>query len=201
MSNTVTMKRNSTSMFITEVLLYPQQIGAVLPSSRHLSSVMAQWLPEDPEAYVLELGPGTGAVTQAILARGLRQDRLVAIEKSARMAAALRSHFPKAHILTGDACNLDKLLRRNLRELTSVGAVISSLPLRIFSPEAAKTLTAKIRQVLAPEGRWVQYSYWLGNGRPEATTAFELCSTRVVWRNLPPARVNVYRRKQPVRSA
>ena len=50
----------------------------------------------------------------------------------------------------------------------------SSLPLRIFSPEAAKTLTAKIRSILAPDGRWVQYSYWLGNGRAEATTAGKL---------------------------
>jgi phosphatidylethanolamine/phosphatidyl-N-methylethanolamine N-methyltransferase len=197
----MSIKPQRTSMFVTEMLLYPQQVGAVLPSSRHLSAVMAEWLPANPEDYVLELGPGTGAVTLALLRRGLREDRLIAIEKSTRMAAALRSHFPKSHILTGDACNLDKLLRRNLREVDSVGAVISSLPLRIFSPEAARTLTAKIRSILHPEGRWVQYSYWLGNGRAEATTAFEQCSTRVVWRNLPPARVTVYRRKQAVRPA
>ena len=199
MPEEMTIKQHGTSMFVTEMLRYPQQIGAVLPSSRHLSAVMAGWLPADPEAYVLELGPGTGAVTQALFHRGLRQDRLIAIEKSTRMATALRAHFPGAHILTGDACNLDKLLRRNFREITSVGAVVSSLPLRVFSPEAAKTLAAKIRSVLDLEGRWVQYSYWLGNGRAEATAAFELCSTRVVWRNLPPARVTVYRRKQAAR--
>lgn len=195
MSEAAYDKHPGTSLFVTEMLLYPQQIGAVLPSSRHLSTVMAAWLPADPNAYVLELGPGTGAVTRALLDRGLREDRLIAIEMSARMAQALRASFPKAHILTGDACNLDKLLRRHLREVACVGAVISSLPLRMFSPEAAKALSNRIRNILHPEGRWVQYSYWLGHGRREATAAFERCATRLVWRNVPPARVTVYRRK------
>jgi len=186
---------NTTSLFVSELLLYPQQIGAVLPSSRHLAGVMAEWLPSDPEDYVLELGPGTGVVTQALIARGLRQDRLIAIEKSSRMAQLLREHFPQAHVIQGDACQLDKLIRRQLKDVDGVGAVISSLPLRMFSPAAAKALANKIRAVLRPGGRWVQYSYWLGNGRSDATTRFDLLSTRVVWRNLPPARVSIYQRK------
>jgi phosphatidylethanolamine/phosphatidyl-N-methylethanolamine N-methyltransferase len=186
---------SATSLFLQELVLYPQQIGAVLPSSRHLAAVMARWLPADPEAYVLELGPGTGAVTQAMLARGLREDRLIAIEMSARLASLLRERFPRAQIITGDACQLDKLLRRHMREVESVGAIISSLPLRVFSPEAAKNLASKIRAVLHPEGRWVQYSYYLGNGRRDATARFELLNTKFVWLNLPPARVSVYRKR------
>ena len=186
---------NATSLFVSELLLYPQQIGAVLPSSRHLAGVMAGWLPPDPNDYVLELGPGTGVVTQALIQRGLRQDRLVTIEKSARMASLLRERFPQAHVINGDACQLDKLLRRQIKDLDCVGAVISSLPLRMFTPEAAKALAGKIRSVLRPDGRWVQYSYWLGNGRHDATTRFDLLSTRVVWLNLPPARVSIYQRK------
>lgn len=186
---------NATSLFISELLLYPQQIGAVLPSSRHLARVMAGWLPPDPEDYVLELGPGTGVVTQALIANGLREDRIITIEKSARMAQLLKKHFPKAHVINGDACHLDKLLRRQIKGLETVGAVISSLPLRMFSLEKATELAGKIRSVLRPEGRWVQYSYWLGNGRTDATTRFELLSTKVVWRNFPPARVSTYRRK------
>jgi phosphatidylethanolamine/phosphatidyl-N-methylethanolamine N-methyltransferase len=159
--------------------------------------VMADWLPPDPDDFVLELGPGTGAVTQAVLQRGLRQDRLVAIEKSVSMANLLCQRFPKAHIINGDACQLDKLLRRQFKDLDCVGAVISSLPLRMFTPAAARALANKIRSVLRPGGRWVQYSYWLGNGRQDATARFELLSTRVVWLNLPPARVSIYQRKLP----
>jgi phospholipid N-methyltransferase len=186
---------SATSLFLQEVLLYPQQIGAVLPSSKHLAAAMANWLPADPDAYVLELGPGTGAVTQAMLARGLREDRLVAIEKSARLASLLRERFPCAQIITGDACHLDRLLRRQAREVESVGAVISSLPLRMFPLEAARSLAAKIRAVLQPEGKWVQYSYSLRQARHEATARFDLLATRVVWLNLPPARVNVYHKR------
>lgn len=186
---------NATGLFLQEVLLYPQQIGAVLPSSKHLASVMANWLPADPEAFVLELGPGTGAVTQAMLARGLREDRLIAIEMSARLAGLLRERFPRAQIITGNACHLDKLLRRHVRDVESVAAVISSLPLRVFTAEAAKGLAARIRTVLQPGGNWIQYSYHLGVRRHEATARFDLLATHVVWRNLPPARVNVYQKR------
>jgi phosphatidylethanolamine/phosphatidyl-N-methylethanolamine N-methyltransferase len=186
---------NDTSLFLSELLLRPQQIGAVLPSSRHLAGVMADWLPPDPDDYVLELGPGTGAVTLALLQRGLRQDRLVTIEKSERMASLLRRRFPHAHVINGDACQLDELLGRHVAGVRTVGAVISSLPLRMFTPEDANVLAGKIRSVLHPDGRWVQYSYWLGNGRRDATTRFDLLSTRVVWRNVPPARVSIYGHK------
>ena len=186
---------SGTGLFLQELLLYPQQIGAVFPSSKRLASVMANWLPPDPEDFVLELGPGTGVVTQALLDRGLREDRLIAIEMSARLADLLRERYPRACILTGNACNLDKLLHRHVREVEWVGSVISSLPLRAFPPDAVRTLAARIRGVLRPTGKWVQYSYYLGRAVPEATARFDLLATNVVWLNLPPARVNVYQKR------
>jgi len=188
---------SATALFLQELLLYPQQIGAIVPSSKNLASAMANWLPADPDAFVLELGPGTGAVTQALFERGLRQDRLVAIEKSPRLADLLRKRFPGAHVITGDACHLDRLLRRHAKGTDSVGAVISSLPLRVFSRDDAAALVRKIRSVLAPEGKWVQYSYYLGGGHAEADGHFQLLASDVVWWNLPPARVNVYQRPRP----
>lgn len=185
---------SATTLFLHEWLLRPRQIGAILPSSKNLAGAMANWLPPEPEAFVLELGPGTGAVTQALLERGLRQDRLVAIEQSPRLAGLLRERFPRAHIITGDACQLDRLLKKHVRQLDVVGAVISSLPLRNFPPEAADALARKIRAVLRPAGTWVQYSYYLGNGRPHGTSRFDLLASDVVWWNVPPARVNVYQK-------
>jgi len=185
---------SATTLFLQELLLYPQQIGAIVPSSQSLARAMANWLPADPDAFVLELGPGTGVVTQAIFERGLRQDRLVAIEKSLRLANLLRQRFPCAHIITGDACNLDKLLRKHSKGIASVGAVISSLPLRIFSREDAAALVRRIRSILVPEGKWVQYSYYLGGGHAEADGHFQLLASDVVWWNLPPARVNIYQK-------
>jgi phosphatidylethanolamine/phosphatidyl-N-methylethanolamine N-methyltransferase len=185
---------SAASLFIQEWLQRPQQMGAVLPSSRNLAGAMADWLPADPDDYVLELGPGTGAVTQAMLERGLRHDRLVTIEKSPKLSRLLRDRFPRIRVITGDALHLDRLFKKHLRRVENVGAVISSLPLRNFAPDDAMAIAGKIRSLLKPDGTWVQYSYHLGTRRHKGTTPFHLLSSEVVWWNLPPARVSVYQR-------
>ena len=87
-----------TTLFLQEWLANPQRTGSVVPSSRKLAAAMAHWLPADPESYVLELGPGTGAVTQALLAHGLREERLVAIERNPKLARpAPRTFSPRPH--------------------------------------------------------------------------------------------------------
>ena len=181
-------------MFLREWFADPQRTGSVTPSSPKLAAAMAHWLPTDPESYVLELGPGTGAVTAALVGRGLREDRLVAIEKNPKMARLLRKRFPSAHIITGDAWHLDDLLREHPEPIESVGAVISSLPLLNFPPAEADTLAEKIRAILEHGGKWVQYSYHLGNGHHKSATHFHRLASKIVWLNLPPARVNVYQK-------
>ena len=179
------------SLFLREWFANPQRTGSVMPSSPMLTSAMARWLPRDPESYVLELGPGTGAVTDALLKRGLREDRLVAIENNPILARLLRRRFPLAHIITGDAWQLDTLLRENSPSIGSVGAVISSLPLLNFPEDQVNALAQKIRTVLEPRGRWVQYSYKLTQNRCRGGDEFRLLASKIVWLNLPPARVHV----------
>jgi phosphatidylethanolamine/phosphatidyl-N-methylethanolamine N-methyltransferase len=183
-----------TTLFLQEWLANPQRTGSLVPSSRKLAAAMARWLPSDPESFVLELGPGTGAVTQALLARGLREDRLVAIERNPKLAHLLRERFPRARIITGDAWHLDDLLRRQRQPIASVGAVISSLPLLNFSEEQAEALAQKIRTVLEPQGTWVQYSYQIGRPRSRGSSDFRLLASKIVWLNLPPARVSVFQK-------
>jgi len=185
---------NDTTLFLQEWLANPLRTGAVAPSSPKLAAAMARWLPADPESYVLELGPGTGAVTAALLERGLREDRLVAIEKNPKLAQLLRERFPGAHIITGDAWQLDGLLRDLSEPVASVGAVISSLPLLNFPPAQADALAQKIRAILSAGGKWVQYSYHLGIRRHKSATRFRHLASKIIWLNLPPARVNVYQK-------
>lgn len=185
---------NDTGFFLQEWLANPQRTGAIAPSSPRLAAAMARWLPHNPESYVLELGPGTGAVTQALLNRGLREDRLVAIEHNSKMAQMLHRRFPRAHIITGDAWEMDALLREHHQPITSVGAVISSLPLLNFPKEEAEALAGKIRQLLEPSGKWVQYSYQISKLRTRGTSLFHLLASRVIWLNLPPARVSVFQK-------
>jgi phosphatidylethanolamine/phosphatidyl-N-methylethanolamine N-methyltransferase len=183
-----------TTVFLQEWFANPQRTGSLAPSSPQLAAAMAQWLPADPESYVLELGPGTGAVTEALIKRGLREDRLVAIERNPKMARLLRDKFPQAQIIIGDAWHLDHLLRSRREPIESVGAVISSLPLLNFPPAEAEALTTKIRAVLEPEGNWVQYSYHLGKKQVRGAASFKLRASKIVWLNFPPARVSVFQK-------
>ena len=185
---------NDTTLFLQEWLANPQRTGAVAPSSPKLAAAMARWLPADPESYVLELGPGTGAVTQALLDRGLREDRLVAIENNPKLARHLRKRFPHAQIITGDAWQMDELLLDRPVPIESVGAVISSLPLLCFPPAKADALAEKIRGLLTRGGKWVQYSYHLGIRRHKSAAHFRQIASKIVWFNIPPARVNVYQK-------
>ncbi len=183
-----------TTFFLQEWLAHPQRTGSLVPSSRKLAAAMARWLPSDPESFVLELGPGTGAVTAALIERGLREEKLVAIERNPKMARLLREKFPRAQIITGDAWRLDELLRERREPVENVGAVFSSLPLLNFPPEKAESLAQKIRSVLQPQGNWVQYSYHLGKRQARGTAHFQLHASKIVWLNFPPARVSVFQK-------
>ena len=153
---------------------------------------MARWLPENRDVHVLELGPGTGVVTEALLKHGLREDKLIAIERNPKLARLLRDRFPAATIITGDAWQMDTLLRN--RHIEHVGAIMSSLPLLNFSIEEAEALAGKIRSVLQPNGNWVQYSYGIHKLRPRGADSFNLHASKIIWFNLPPARVSVFQK-------
>jgi phosphatidylethanolamine/phosphatidyl-N-methylethanolamine N-methyltransferase len=194
MANKLITALADSTVFLQEWFANPQRTGSIAPSSPQLSAAMAQWLPDDPESYVLELGPGTGAVTDALIKRGLREDRLVAIEHNPKLAELLREKFPRAQIVTGDAWHLDHLLRSRREPIERVGAVISSLPLLNFPHAEAEALTKKIRAVLEPQGNWVQYSYHLGKKQVRGAATFKLRASKIVWLNFPPARVSVFQK-------
>ncbi len=182
------------TVLLREWVANPQGTGSIAPSSPQLGAAMARWLPRNPDSYVLELGPGTGAVTDALLKYGLREDRLIAIEFNPNLAKLLRKRFRHAHIITGDAWELDTLLAELPLPVESVGAVISSLPLLNFPKEKADELAQKIRSILEPRGRWVQYSYQIVKDRARGGEDFRLLASKIVWLNFPPARVSVFQK-------
>jgi phosphatidylethanolamine/phosphatidyl-N-methylethanolamine N-methyltransferase len=194
MARNIIAALSDSTVFLREWFANPLRTGAVAPSSPQLGAAMARWLPRNPESFVLELGPGTGAVTDALLKRGLREDRIIAIEKNPTLAKLLRKRFPQAQIITGDAWHMDSLLRELREPVEGVGAVISSLPLLNFPKEQADELAQKIRIVLEPRGRWVQYSYQIVHDRSRGADEFKLLASKIVWFNLPPARVSVFQK-------
>ncbi len=187
-------KLSATSLFLQELVNRPRQVGAILPSSKNLAKAMARWLPVDPHAHALELGPGTGVVTEALFERGLREDQLIAIEQSPKMADLLRNRFPRANIITGDAFQLDQLLKLHAPRVNRISVVFSSLPLLNFEARSADSLAGKIRALLPLGGKLVQYSYHLGRKQPKAAAHFHFVASHLIWMNLPPARVSVYQK-------
>src|SRR3712207_8426237 len=102
-------------------------MGAVTPSSKMLARTMASYVDPRIPGPVIELGPGTGPVTDALIRRGIAQDRLILVEYSPDFCQLLRRKFPKATIIQGDAYDLEDALGGILTELAA--ATVSSLPL------------------------------------------------------------------------
>ena len=173
--------------FLRALARRPQNIGAVLPSSARLARAIAAQI--DPDGPVLELGPGTGVITQAILARGPRD--LTAIEYDPDMAAELASRYPAVRVIQGDAFDLDRTLAPH-----SVGpfsAIVSGLPLLNFPMARRTSYMDGLVARLAPGAPIIQFSY--GTQAPVVPPpGFSVTRAALVWANIPPARVWVYRK-------
>jgi len=113
--------------FLRSWIEKPLHVGAVMPSGRVLARTMARYVDIDSEGPVIELGPGTGAITNALIARGVEQKRLVLIEYNPSFCALLRDRYPQATVVQGDAYALRDSLWNVLD--TPASAVISGLPL------------------------------------------------------------------------
>jgi phosphatidylethanolamine/phosphatidyl-N-methylethanolamine N-methyltransferase len=177
--------------FLGRLIARPVHTGAVAPSSRALGRAMAAQIDPSGDLPVLELGPGTGVVTEALIARGVAPEHLTAIEYDPNFAALVASRFPRARVIQGDAFALDKTLGGRLTG--PLAAVVSSLPLINFPYEMRTALLDDIFGRLAPGAPFVQFSYRF---RPPVAPppGVSLKRAAVVWLNLPPARVWVYRR-------
>ena len=175
-------------VFLKGVLLNPRSMGSVIPSSKHLANCMARCI-ENPEqvGFVLELGPGTGVVTESILATGVPPTALIVLELATHFAQQLQQRFPEVEVIQGNAKDLVALTTGK-----SVHTIISSLPLRSLPKEDREKILAAIAQVLQPNGRFIQFTYSLHDKHRFTPNAMQRIQSFIVWRNFPPARVDVF---------
>ena len=174
-------------LFVRRWLANPRAMGAVAPSARRLAQAMARQTVVVPGEAVVELGPGTGSVTRALIDSGVPEDRLILIERDPAFHAYLAEMFPRATVILGDATRMDRLIPKEWRG--KVSSVVSSLPLvALPARQRYRTLVAAFR-ILSPFGRLVQYTY--GPFSPVPAAALGLDSRRVdfIRLNLPPASV------------
>ncbi len=185
---------SSLALFSSEMLANPGPIGAAAPSSPALARRIARSLPPTGEGYVIELGAGTGSVTDELLKHGIAPARLVPVELSANMARHLRERFPGTHVVAGDAARLAQLLAAHLPDRDfRVSHIVSSLPLRSLPVGVVARILREVKRLLPPEGVFIQYTYNLGCRHFRPLAGFQRLSSSVVWCNLPPARVDVFR--------
>jgi len=183
--------------FLGSVIRAPRSVGAIAPTSAETARMMASHIDLASGLPVLELGPGTGAITSAILGTGLSPARLCAVEYSAAFCRLLNDRFPGAQFLQGDAFDLAATLSDRLGDAAPdrFDCVISGLPLLNFEKEKRVHLLRSALSVLEPGRPFVQFSY--GIIPPVPVTDPDIAVTRSRWnfRNVPPARVWVYRRR------
>lgn len=192
--------RSDYRRFLAQAARKPSLVGAVAPSSPGLAREMAGVVPTSGSPVVVELGPGTGALSAAVAERLPAGGRHVAIELDAGMVRHLRAELPWLEVIQGDAAELKTLLRE--AGIESVDAVVSGLPWSIFSGQAQGRILDEVGRVLTPSGAFTTFAYLHALGmsgaklfRRRLDVAFdEVLTTRTVWRNVPPARTYVCRR-------
>jgi phosphatidylethanolamine/phosphatidyl-N-methylethanolamine N-methyltransferase len=170
----------------------PLMTGAVTPSGRALARTMASYVDPALSGPLVELGPGTGPVTEALVERGVAPERLVLVEFNPTFCGLLRSRFPEATILRGDAYGLRETLAGILQQ--PAAGIVSGLPL-VTKP--LKTRLRLLREALAlmrPGAPFVQFTYAVIPPIPRMLPRVTVEASERIWLNLPPARVWVYRK-------
>jgi phosphatidylethanolamine/phosphatidyl-N-methylethanolamine N-methyltransferase len=171
----------------------PLHVGAVMPSGRLLARTMAHYVDANSSGPVVELGPGTGAITSALIERGVDQKRLVLVEYNPGFCALLRDRYPQAKVVQGDAYTLRDSLRNVLAAPAS--AVVSGLPLVTKPMQTRLKLIRDAFQALAPGAPFVQFTYSVAPPIPKSLPGVSTEASERIWMNLPPARVWVYRKR------
>ena len=181
--------------FLLRFLCHPGQVGAICPSSPALGRTMVSDVGLETAQCVVELGPGTGAITREILAAiaPYPEKRFLAVELDETLCHDLRRNFPMLELVNDSASNLPEILRS--LDLQTADLVLSGLPWSIFPEPLQREILDAIWQSLAPGGYFATFSYVQGGWLPAGRRFRNLLRERfgnvelspIVWRNFPPA--------------
>jgi len=183
--------------FIRQWVENPRLIGAVSPSGPALAKAMASYVDLKKEGPIIELGPGTGPVTQALLARGIAPERLVLVEYEQGFCHLLAERYPGVQIVQGDAYSLKNTLQNKLSAQPIT--VVSSLPLLVRPERDRVELLHQAFELMGPDGLFIQFTYGLTKSpmpmhAHSITGAYVGKGSAPILLNIPPARVWRYRK-------
>ncbi len=193
-------------LFLSRWLRNPLRTGSVVPSGRPLAEALARQIDGRTEGMVVELGAGTGIVTEAIIDSGVRPERMLVVEYDSRMAEHLRRRLRGIRVVEGNASRLGEIARE--ASITRVAAVVSSLPFLFMNVRQQCAILRSAFRLMANEGPFVQFTY--GPFPPVSeliVRRLKLGTSQAdyVWLNLPPAAIWRYERNrelgQPLQTA
>ncbi len=179
-------------LFLKRWLKDPLKIGAIAPSSRELAAAMARLVPADSQDPVIELGGGTGVITQALLESGIAPTRLIVVERDEALHDLLVKRFPEVRILLGNAADLASLLRP--LGITRACAVVSGLPLLAMRESVRDRIVDGSFALLGRAAPFIQFTYGLASPIPRRKLGVQGEVKSRVLNNLPPASVWLYYR-------
>lgn len=178
--------------FLRSVVTAPLRTGAQWPSGKALCQAMAAPVDPNVPGPIIELGPGTGVVTEALIARGIPASRLILIEYSPQFSKLLAERYPGVRLIQGDAYALQEHVRR--LGLAPPAAVVSSLPLLTQPPARRLELLRAALRLMHPDGVFVQFTYFRDSPIPVEGTGIATKVSPRIWLNIWPALVYSYRR-------
>jgi phosphatidylethanolamine/phosphatidyl-N-methylethanolamine N-methyltransferase len=184
-------------LFWQRSLKHPRQICSLFPSSPFVGRAMTEVLGDRVDSHVIELGAGTGAVTRQLIRNGVQPQKLTLLEIDSQLGGHLRRRFPDVDVVIAPAQDLAQLWRE--RNGGTVGAIVSTLPMRLFSKKLIYLVMKNSLQVLGEGGMFVQFTYRQNSPVPSRVVkALNLKAWRYtrVWLNLPPAAIWVYERAE-----
>ena len=170
----------------------PKQVGAILPTSSFTARRMASVIDPASGLPVLELGPGTGIITKAILERGIAPKDLVSIEYSTDFYQHLTKTFDGVNFINGDAFDLDRTLGafKNSR----FDSVISAIPMLSFPMEKRIELLESLLDRMPARRPVVQITYGPISPIIAKPDRYKIKHFDFMVRNLPPAQLWTYSR-------
>ena len=172
----------------------PMVMGAIAPSGLALTAVVSKQVDPNSRGPIIELGPGTGVMAEALVLRGIDPKRLILIEFNKAFCHLLSDRFKGATIINGDAYQIKKSLEP--LNLSPTAAIISGLPLYSRPQEERIKLVRDAFHFMAPNTPFIQFSYAPASPIPVGLKDIEVAGLPLVSRNLPPARVWIYRKRQ-----
>lgn len=178
--------------FVKTFATSPLKMGTFTPSGRALAEAMVDHSTIDVAGWTLEIGPGTGAVTQVLIDRGIRPERLVLIEYDTDFCRLLEERFPGAVIIRGDALQLERVLGKFAD--TRFSAVLSGIPLLNLPKAKRFPYIESALDRLLPGRTVTQLSYSFFTPHEPVPGRLAVDKSKWVTANFPPGRIWIYRR-------